>query len=566
MNAIINESLERMYTRSESDLAVEHTAQCPTSLIERKRANSYNPAMELIQTLFDTSHVSLLSPDTKGNLRLTCKHAKFAVDTNAQILRLSDPITEDLARMLISNRFPGLRELKLSVVQPDFDLGFLAIPHWPHLRSLQLHNLATENSEGLRNMLESAHWDELQELVLMGELANEAIFTPSTVAAMASAFPGLRHLRMQAMCVDAGALAAIVSAFPQLERLDLAHNTAPGLLSALATVPLHCLKSLNVAGVPMNRTDMYNMSQSPWFSNLMEFNACDDDILIPYSADQDHGVADLLAGWRGGPLRSLRLGPFHGLDALLEIRHADLPELQTLTLASATSMGSEVCAALSAAHLPALQELFLYAETCQLLERCTGRAWEGLGGLERLNALPNLTALHLLGMELTPAATEILGHNLLPRLRSLSLVCCGLSLPEVRALVTGAMALGEKAGCPGAPLLEELYLPGNGLDLWALAVLASAGSHFPALECLDLGAAGHLEGVGSALSTACAAGAWPRLRQLRCTFMGDTDAQELTNVAGKWPLQLLDVSPAVSEMVGTQLASVMPTTFVQWGI
>lgn len=556
--------LERMYESLECESELD-TGQGPGFTDQRNRANSDNKAMELIQMIFDTCHESLLSPNSKGSLRLTCKHLKCAVDKSAQSLRLDAPITQDLTELLCSDKVPGLRELRVNAIQPEFNLALLSLPQWPQLATLHLNNLVTENSETLQNMFMEAKWPRLEELVLTGAINCDIDFIPATVTAMAAAFPALRRLTVQALGLSADAFLGILYSFPLLEALDVAYSTAPGLIIALATAPLPNLRSLTLSGVPMGRSDMYMMSHSPWFANLREFNACDDEVLMPWAVDQQ-GVSDLLAAWKGGPLRSLRLGPCQGLEALLEIRNADLPDLQSLTLACATTMGSEIGGALSTARLPALQELFLYAETCQLLEGCVGRAWESLGGLERPGTLPSLSSLHLLGMELTPTATEDLGRTVLPRLCTLSLVCCGLSLPEVNSLVTGTMATGEKASSPGAPNLQELYLPGNGLDLWSLAVLASSAPHFPALECLDLGAAGHLEGVGCALSTACAAGAWPRLRQLRCTFMDDADAVELASSARKWPLQLLDISPAVSEMVGSQLAAAFPQTFVQWGI
>lgn len=561
---MFDESLELMCRSLKSECRLD-THTFPILSRPRHRATSGNQAMELVQTLFDTCHESLLTPESKGSLRLTCKHLKCAVDKSAQSLRLDAPITQELAGFLCSNRLISLRELRVDSVQPDFDMALLAQPEWPLLATLHLNNLVAENSDSLQNMFLAARWPRLEELVLTGAVNCNIDFIPPTTTAMAAAFPSLRRLTIQALGISADALSRILMAFPLLDSLDLAYSTAPALVSALAGAPLPNLRSLTLSGVSMGRSDMYKMSRAPWFANLREFNACDDEMLMPWAVDQD-GVADLLAAWKGGPLRSLRLGPCQGLDTLLEIRNADLPELQSLTLASANAMGSEIGAALSTARLPELKELFLYAETCQLLEGCTGRAWESLGGLEHPRSLPSLSSLHLVGMKLTPGATEALGRTVLPLLRTLSVVCCGLSLAEVRALVTGTMAVGERARCPGAPNLEELYLPGNGLDLWSLAVLASSAPHFPALECLDLGAVGHLEGVGCALSTACAAGAWPRLRQLRCTFMDDAEAGELMSSARKWPLQLLDISPPVSETVGSQLAAAFPNTFIQWGI
>ena len=140
---------------------------------------------------------------------------------------------------------------------------------------------------------------------------------------------------------------------------------------------------------------------------------------------------------------------------------------------AASPMGNAVGVALRTAQLPKLEELSLYGNLCSTIEDCTlsgsvvaaaNRVWETLGGFEQTQRFPHLTALHLCGATLGPAAAQSLGFFLVPQLRSLSLACCDLGLSEITSLAYGVMLAGEVQSSPGAPLLKELFLPGNGIE------------------------------------------------------------------------------------------------------
>ena len=522
-----------------------------------------------------------------ANLRLTCKKLKEVVDERN--FRLVVPASDleyfscsslagncvqltidghmsigDLCHLVAAD-CPNLRNLDLVASSiPSEGLSALRSKKWPNLKVIKLRIHRRHGTYNLRDLL-GASWGNLEEFYF--DSTSSIVENMSALAQQLANCPDLKTLtligckfKQQDFVTIGTALSATLEALRYDWNEDIdgdgdGNGEAVNLLSAtlkpLTVLNWSTLTRLDLCSI--SGEDMVALSSCPVIKQLQCFGVGSMDF-----TNAPKGLKALLNSLKGTSISVLKMDlPW---QAYLEMKGADLPELQVLTCCLSrhgdehvANGATSVFEHLVKAQLPNLRGMVFDFEK--------GPNWFPLAIPEVFgdpSLFPLLDDLFVQCKRVEQESMRILSRKL-HQLTKLRLILEEFEENDIQTLLSGrSMAVGNSIR-PDFPL-QSLAI-GEISDACVLE-LTGAANKMPFLKDLAIGFAGDCQLGPKALIAASQLGAWPRLKTLTCSVKTNEVAQQFSTPLNWANLEDLNINGEISQEIKDLIRRANPCVHV----